>query len=297
MQQHCILELDGQPAGRLFGFQGGRPETETVQEKFGPDVLIHKHIAAVRYGDITLVCGAGTSRRFYDWVAASFSRSYQRKNGALVKLDFQQVEVARIDFFDALVTEVVLPELDRAEKKAAAILVKIAPERTTLTRGGKHAHVGAFVSPLAKPWFVKDFRLRISGLENECNHVTHVHSLSLTQKVTEVPVGEFRAPYREPTQVESPNLVIGIPEVHASGFFKWFEDFVVRGKSAPSNEKHGTLEYLAPGSSQTYFRFDLRGLGIFKIAPNPARPGIRHVKIEMYCEEMPFSYGSAACGG
>src|SRR5947209_7033946 len=76
------LELDGINAGWLFNAEGGQAGADVVTEKLGPDHIAKKHIAGVKYDDITLVFGTGMSKAVYNWMNDSFMHNYSRKNGA-----------------------------------------------------------------------------------------------------------------------------------------------------------------------------------------------------------------------
>jgi hypothetical protein len=61
-------------------------------------------------------------------------------------------------------------------------------------------------------------------------------------------------------------------------------------------EKTAMLEYLSPDLTTVLFTLTLEHCGVFKLSPDKIEAGvesIRRVKVEMYCEEIKFSYGSA----
>ncbi len=262
MLQNYIIELDGRPAGRFFEFAGGGAQADVAIEKQGADKISRKHIASIKYQDMVLACGTGMSRDFYQWIA--------------------------------LVTALVLPELDASTKKAAVMIVSIRPEITRSAAAEGSAKPGVYVSTLPRAWNISDFRLKIDGLENECRHVTHIDSLKLGQKIALDAIGESRDYSQEGGALEYSDLVIRLPESFATGFYKWFDDFVVKGNT--SFEKGGTLEFFAPSSSKAYFGIEFSGLGI-ESAKGPS--GLRSktslpVTVSMYCESMKFYAGPSA---
>ena len=294
MLQNYIIELDGRPAGRFFEFAGGGAQADVAIEKQGADKISRKHIASIKYQDMVLACGTGMSHDFYQWIADTFAGSFARKNGAVVQLDGKHTPVGRLEFMSALVTALVLPELDASTKKAAVMTVSIRPEMTRSAAAERSAKPGVYISTLPKAWNISDFRLKIDGLENECRHVTHIDSLKLGQKIVLDAIGESRDYSQEGGALEYSDLVIRLPELFATGFYKWFDDFVVKGNS--TFEKRGTLEFFAPSSSKAYFGIEFSGLGI-ESAKGPS--GLRSktslpVTVSMYCESMKFYAGPSA---
>ena len=174
--------------------------------------------------------------------------------------------------------------------------VKISPELTRSTGAEASAKPGVYISSLPKAWNISDFRLRVDGLETDCAHVTQIDSLSLGQKVAEDYIGDSREAQKEATSLEYPDVVIRLPEMYATGFFKWFDDFVAKGNNSPQFEKKGTLEVFAPHSSKAYFGLQFSGLGIKEIAGSSAlrtKTGLP-VTIALYCESMKFYAGPSA---
>src|SRR5438105_15652992 len=90
------VELDGIMAGWVWSAEGGHATSDVVLEKIGPDHIQKKHIAGVKYEDITISCGTGMSKGFYTWIQSSFLHNYQRKNGAIIGDDYNFHELSRL---------------------------------------------------------------------------------------------------------------------------------------------------------------------------------------------------------
>jgi phage tail-like protein len=286
------LELDGVMAGWLHSAEGGHATSEVVTEKIGPDQLQKKHIAGVKYEDITLSVGLGMSQPFYEWIKATLSHQYSRKSGAIITCDFNDREVSRLEWSNALITEVGFPALDAASKDTAKITIKISPESSRLTtnRGGASPARGAS-SKAQKTWLPSNFRLQIPNVD--CTHVNTIEAITVKQRVTGNAAGEMRNYQKEPASVEVPNLVITLPESQAQGFMTWHHDFAIRGQQ--QEERQGTLEYLTPDLREALFTLRFQRLGIFKIGPaKPASDGTRRVKAEMYFDGLRFTYTPSA---
>ena len=289
---HFALELDNKAGGWLFTVEGGMAQTEVVNEKIGSEHLIHKHISTVKYDDITVTCGPAMSREFYNWITDSFEGNYSRQNGAIVAADYNFQEVMRLNFFSGLVTEVGFPALDASSRDMARLTVKISPEYTRLETSGGASIAGSkyAIDPVkAKRWLTRNFRCSVDGID--CSRVSKVEAITIKQKVTEVPLGEFRDAYREPTIIEYPNVVFSLPESHADGFFKWYKSFVLEGNCDVGDEKHGSIEFLHEDMQRVSCRIDLKHLGLVKVSLDKGEASsdkIRMVKVEMYCEKMEF---------
>lgn len=296
MLQNFLLELEGKAAGRFFDAKGGSVEAEVVVESVGQGPIRHKHLAGVKYQDITLTCGTGMSRAFYEWLGTTFGGATSRKSGAIVKLNRQQAPVARLEFKDALVKSLILPALDQSHRSEAFMTVSISPEYTRSTPAEQSQKLGIYASQLPKAWNINDFRLKIDGLYNECVHVSRVGQINLGQKIVEVEIGSMRDAVKEAAKVEYSDLVIRLPGRFADGFYKWLDDFVVKGNNNAENEKAGVLEFFAPNSTKAYFELGFTGLGIYKLEGTSAldQKTALPITVTMFCEGMTFRAGPSA---
>jgi hypothetical protein len=283
------IEIGGFSAGWVYSYEGGLGSADVVDEKSGPDNIKHKHIANIKYNDITISCGASMTEPFSDWITSSFSRDYMRKDGALIDADFNLNETGRLNFHEALVTEIGLPACDASSKEAARLNLKLSPEWTEVKRkaGPKVVGYDRAKKNSQKRWLTRNFHIEIDGIN--CRRTRKVEGITLVQKVTEVPLGEFRSGYREPAQVDYPNVVITIPEVDADGLYAWYEDFIVKGNCRPDNERTGSLDYLCENIIDPVASLNFNGLGLFKLTADKAESGtdnVRSVKAEFYCESI-----------
>jgi hypothetical protein len=296
MQQDYLLELDGKPAGRLFGFSGGAVEADVVTERVADGNISGKHIANTRIQDIVLKCGTGMSHAFYDWIGKSFGGAAERKGGAIVKLDQKQQEAGRLEFQDAIAKSLSLPELSKGSNADAVLTVSISPELTRSKAGGGKASLGVYVSALPSAWNVGSFRMTIPGFETVTANISKIDAMTLGLKVVDDTIGQKRLPAKLAGKIDYPNLTFYIPEAHADKLYDWFEDFVVKGNNLNSSEKMGTIEYFAPTSAKAYFTLNCKNLGIFAIKSESGMrtKTMQPVTVSLYCESMNFSAGAAA---
>jgi hypothetical protein len=137
--------------------------------------------------------------------------------------------------------------------------------------------------------------LNIDGLD--CTRVNKIEPLSVKQKITTNSLGETNIYGIEPTGLELPHLVITLPESHAEAFYKWEEDFLLRGNCSAECEKTATLFYLTPDLKDVLFSISMANIGIFKLTADKLDAGsesLRRVKAEMYVEEFTFNFENGA---
>jgi len=281
------LELGGASAGSLKSVEGGGVSGEVVAEKQGPDGVVRKHLAGVKYEDITVNCGTGMSKAFYGWLSDTLDRRTPRQDGAIVGAD-------RLNFYHGLVTELGFPALDASSKEQASLTVTISPEYTRRVTGkGAGLSSSGLKGQKVEQWLRSSFRLRIDGLD--CTRVRSIDAFTVRQKVSESAVGELRDYATEPPSLEVPNLVVTVAEAFADSFHEWLDDFVIKGNNGSGSEKNGTLEYLSPALRDAHFTLTFRNLGIFRLTPLSADPrSVRSVRAEMYCEQLSLQTGASA---
>jgi phage tail-like protein len=290
--QNFIIELDGQPAGRLFGMSGGGVHADIITTSVGSSFQAHKHIGQIKFEDMTVTCGTGMAQAFYDWIGNSFGGSTKRKNGAIVALNFNAKPLSRIEFQNALIGSVEFPECDAGSKDAAHITVMISPEMTRHLTDNLTQNTGVYTSGLPKGWHVNDFKLTIDGLESDCKYVSSIGAMRLGRKLTVSTIDESKDEGPE----EYSDLVVTVPNNHADGFYQWFQDFVEKGRSSSANEKKGLLQFFAPNASNPYFSLELQGLGPYAMDsvrpmdPKTAMP----LTFRFYCNGVKFSAGASA---
>jgi len=291
------IDIAGNFAGWVQNVEGGQATSDVVEEKMGPDHIIRKHIAGVKYEDISVSCGTGMSSQFYDWIKASFDHQYMRKDGAVIAANYNHKEMQRMSFFHALITSIGFPALDASSKDSAKMTIKFHPETTRVTTslGGGPSISGTFNQANQKKWLPANFRLSIPGLDT--TRVNKIEAITAEQKNVEHAVGQMRDYEQEPAHLKIPNLVVTFPESHSEAWYAWHEDFVIKGNNGDDKEKTFILEYLTPNLQEVLFTLTGSHVGIFKLTPDKVEAGsenIRRLKAEMYVEEMTFQYSGSA---
>jgi phage tail-like protein len=290
------IELDGAFAGWVREVSGGDATADVITEKIGPDWVVRKHIGSARYEDITINCGAGMSKGFYEWIGKMLTNQSSRKNGAIVMTDYNYAPVSRLEFSNALLSDVAFPALDAAAKDPARMTIKIAPEYTRLKKGGSSsAPLKSDAAPRAqKQWVSSNFRLTIDAVD--CSRVSKIDAITIRQVVAENSVGQLRDPENFPTHLDIANLAVTVAESGAQDFYNWHEDFVVKGNAGQDGEKNATIEMLSTDLKTVLFTLTLKHLGIYRLAQERSEPSgdaVRRLRAEMYCEETQFDYSGA----
>lgn len=234
------LEIGGIKAGWIQSIEGGHATSDVVTEKLGADHVVHKHIAGVKYEDITVNCGTGMSKAFYEWIKASFDRRHARVDGAIHSADYDGNIVSTMDFFHGLLTEVGFPALDAASKDGAKMTLKFAPELTRHKKGSGKVDVAAHTLGKGeqKKWQPAGFRFDYAGCGEPCKEAVRLSNVYV--KLGAPPAtGQTAAPLR------TSNIVVTMPP--PQDLMRWAADASVRD---------GTLEYLM-GDGSVYVAFRL----------------------------------------
>jgi hypothetical protein len=272
------VALDGASVGWVTPPQGGEAFADVVTEKLGGDHIAHKHIANVKYNEFSLGAAVGTSKGFYNWIKASFDRSYLRKNGSVVAADFNFKAVASANFFDALVTEITIPALDATAKDPAYMVLKAAP---TATRFQPPSGQPAGNPPPKPPPL--NFKLTIDGLDT--SRVSKIESFTVKQSVATDDAGT------PSVELDIPDLSIWVDADPKATWPAWEDDFLIKGNNDQTHERSGSLSFLDQKSSEL-FRLSFSNLGVFRGTPS-ATPDGYPVKWELYCEDMGMAFGDA----
>jgi hypothetical protein len=284
------FELDGILLDFVKSVEGGFARADVVQERLGQSHLPKKHLANLKYSDIVMQCDPLMPEPLQKWIAASLAMTSVRKNGAIITADLDMKERSRLEFFNALLSELTIPACDASSREAGVLTVKLAPEYTRPV-AGKGSQLPAYLggAKQQKTWLPSNFRLQIQGLEAACTRINKIDALTIKTKVAENPIGELRDYEKEPTSLELPNLVMTLPEADAAPFYQWFDDFVVKGNMGDDKERAGFLELLSPDFKTVLLRVNFSHLGIFSFSPikrEANADGIARVKVEMYCEQI-----------
>lgn len=282
------LALDNAQVGVLKSTDGGGAVGVVVEEAVGADRFAQKHIGNVKYEEFTMQFGFSMNKAVYDWIAASWTADYLRKDGAVVAADFKGDVQSERRFFDALITETGIPACDGSSKEPGYLTLGFAAEYTQDVKASGTLSVGT----KQKLWLASNFRLEIGGVD--CTRVNKIDAFTVKQGVVTDEIGEEREYEREPGKIEFPNLSVTFAAVSAQSWTEWFDDFVINGNNGQDKEKNGRLVFLSPTLQEQLAEIKFFNLGIFKLDSEAGEPNAdapARMTAELYCERMEFMYG------
>lgn len=286
---NLMLELDGQTAGFVRSVQGGNAFADIIAEPVGPDLIQRKRPGPVRFEDLVIdVAVDRDAKALNGWITDTLAKGPIQHNGAISFADFNFAEVKRLEFFNAVLTEVTLPAADAVEgKKAALLTLRITPQTTRLA-GGAGKKLSTLGSK-SRGVLASNFRFNVQGLEQACKRISKVDQITAKRAVAGASVGQEK--FRQPSAagpLDCSTVRITLPEADAGPFYQWFDDTVMKGR--PDGERPALLEWLDPTLQTVLATVQLGSLGIVRYAPEKTEAGAEargpRVQIDMYCETI-----------
>jgi T4-like virus tail tube protein gp19 len=290
------MELNGQLAGWIYSAEGGHATSDVVVQPVGADRVQTKHIGGITYEPITVKFGNGMSTTYYQWIQATLAGQPARQNGAIVTCDYNFNEQSRLEWLNAIVTEIGFPACDAASKDAAMMTLKFAPEQTRIL-GKATGTIGTRYKGSAvvqKKWLPSNFRLKIDGLD--CSKVSRIEAITASVRSATGPTSLAIAQHAAAPLQQISNLVVTLAEASAETFYAWYKASIIQGNTAQA-QKSGQLEYLSPDLTNAIFALTFPRLTILKWTPLPAPVGVttvRTVQIQMACASLGFAWNAAA---
>lgn len=277
------LELDGKSVGVVAAYQGGNVVADVIEYASGDALMRRKSLGGLHYEEIVLMTGLGMGTGFWEWVGTMVKGNPVRKSGAIVMADANFNVIRRMEFKDALITEVSLPTLDAATNDVAQMTIKFRAESTSLKPGTGNLAGG--VAAKQKAWLPSNFRIRIGDLP--CGRVSKIEALAIKQQVTEYREGDDNTIRLLPGQLEYPNLVLSFSAMDSSAWQAFFDDFVLNGNNGDDDELDGTLDLMGSDLKSVLARLHFLNLGIFRLALaeiDPSNTNIQRFQADFYSE-------------
>jgi T4-like virus tail tube protein gp19 len=282
-----VLEIDGQAVGSLSTVEGGEPFAAVIADPADANHVVRKRPGAVNYEPIRVSFGAGMGALLYQWMTELLKRNQLTKSGAIIFLDYNSVEQARLEFQNARITEIAFPAMDAASKDSARFTLTLQPEVTRFNKA-KASTKSPIISEKAKKVLKSsNFRLAIAG--SILDKIHKIDSITVKQALPD----DLRAAVVHPLEIS--NLAFTLPDGDAAPMFDWFEEFIIKGQI--NKERSGTVEFLEPDLSAALFTLTLSNLGIVRIHREVTADGaglLTGVRVECYCEGLAFSADKGA---
>jgi hypothetical protein len=282
------LDVGGYNVGFLKKFSGMAMEADIVANDLGPDNEQKKHVSNIKWTAGKATVGIGMGKGMYDWIKQSFDKSYSMKNGWLVSGDFNYKAQTRLDFEDALITEVVVPKLDGSSKDAAYFDITFEPERVRWSKGGQE-DIRSNIGVKQKAWLCSNFRYEMEPLPT--SRVASIDSFTWKCAIAADQIGIHREPTKHPAKVTVPDLKVSISmadhQAWADDARKWFID----GNHEDGNEYTGRIVFLGPDMKKELGDITLTHVGFKKFSKDDLEANsekIARFQVELYVEKMEF---------
>ncbi|MBV8756292.1 MAG: phage tail protein [Deltaproteobacteria bacterium] len=289
---HFELSIDGHPTtAYLKSVDGGYVKQALVDEGVGGDLHRAKHASVAEIDPISFEFGIAGANNVLKWIQQSWSKEWSRRNGVITHADFNLNKQIEHEFYEALITETTFPTLDGASKDAAYLKVKVQPEKVITKVNPSSQKIGQATGngqSKQKMWMCSGFRLNIQDID-EMKFANKIDSFTIKQGVKKLYVGSERYPTIEPTKIEFPHITGTIAVSYADKLFKWYEDYVVKGKRDPKAQRTGSIEFLSTDRSKTLFEIDLYEVGLISLSVMQSTANsdqIKRVKFELYVGRM-----------
>lgn len=288
-----MLDVGGYNVGFLKKFSGMAMEADVVSNDLGPDNIQKKHVANIKWTPGKATVGIGMGKGMYDWIKGSFDKAYVPKHGSLVSGDFNYKAQTRLDFEDALITEVTVPKLEGASKEAAYFDVTFEPERVRWSKAQQEDIRANSIGPKQKSWLCSNFRVEIGdGKQLPCSRIASVNSFTWKCAVAADQIGIHREPTKHPAKVVVPDLSLSISmadhQPWADAAKKWFVD----GYHEEGDEMGGRIVFLGPDMKKELGEITLERVGFKKFSKDDLEANsekIARFTVELYVEKMAFT--------
>jgi hypothetical protein len=263
------LTLDGVVCGLVASAEGGDISAPVVGEASG--AFVQKKLGALVTEPIQLSFDLSLQKLVYEWIAASWEGKSSAKNGSVVELDVDHKAATELAFEKAVIASTTIPPMDAASKAPGVLRVRL-DAAVTMRRPAS----GPAVAPMPKQklWLPANFRFQVDGLDT--THVSKIGPMTVSSS-------------KEGT-IDFPDVRVLLAATTAKSWVDWHEEFVIEGKSDPSNEKAGSLDFLAPDLQTKLGTVRFFGLGIHRLTREPATERaatqIPRMIAELYCQRM-----------
>ena len=269
------LELDGVNAGWSPHVSGGYPAFDVVSG-VGSDGALHKQIGKPKYEDFNVTVGTGMSKAFYSWMKDAYDHKYSRKNGAIVAADFNYKEKSRRNFFDALITEIVMPHLDGASKDAAKMVVNFQPGSVQASPDPTVYNIPNL--PALNGWFQSDFLVTMPDFPNV-----------VVEKVSRVKVKFFWDRDLQASTGENVDNVVLVVRANGVQALNAYLQNELKGASKPTSLD---IQYFSLDGT---LDLNMAGVGVCSVTPEVGADltDTKRFRVELYVEGISFKYTPA----
>lgn len=266
----------------------GKLSNEIITHNLGGTIIQKKHAGKMKHDPITLEVGVGMGKALYEWIKNSFNGKHERMNGEVLIANHDYQVMRRMEFVNALVTEVSIPACDGAGKDPMYFTVKFQPETVRYSDGS--GNIGSVkVGEKQKMWLSNNFRFDAAGLPTK--HLRKVDSIKWTQKVQEHAVGEFIESQYEGTAAECGDIKMTLATTDYKQYYDLARSWFFEGKKTEADERAMALEILAQDAKEVVGTIGFKNCGLkeFTFAALEAnKDAISTFDVTWYTEQYTF---------
>ena len=286
------LSLDDHPVtSYLKSLDGGFVKHALVDEGIGGDLHHIKHASVAEIDPISFEFGMSGAESVLKWIQQSWNKQFMFRNGSCIHADDKYKQQIEHQFWQALITETTFPTLDGASKDPVMLKVKMQPSKveTKVAEGPKLAPGNSGKGKSKhKDWMCSAFRLSIDQID-DMRFTNKIDGFTIKQGVKKLYTGADRFPELAPTKLEFPHITGTIAMAYAKELFKWYDDYVVKGKSDAGAQKTGSIEFLSTDRKKSLFTIRLYDVGLVSLSVMPSTANadqIKRAKFELYVGRM-----------
>jgi hypothetical protein len=181
---------------------------------------------------------------FYPWINEFFVAKSTPKTVKIYLLTKNNKEKKVRKFYDAIITEVKFPTLDRSSRKSGYLTVKVKTEREHFAKVKNVKHK---LGTGPKLWSPSNFSLVIDGLH--CKHVSKIDGFSIKQKV------------KGTAELSDLSLTISMRDWEA-----WNKRYnAIKGIEKTSNEISGSITFLGPDMKTELSAINISGVRLVSL--------------------------------
>jgi hypothetical protein len=279
---HFAVELNGAFAGWIVS---GELKTKTETVRVGGRDLAGLPVPEKEVSEpatlITLRCGTGMSRTFYEWIQQSLAHRPAALNGAIMTCDFNDKVTSRFDWTGGVISGVQFPPLDAASRNPGELTINIQAQ-SSRRQAGSSAVLGKFNSRGAgNKWLESVYRFNSAGYGGALSYVSIVESLVLTPASAQ---GSF---------------VFALPSARAKPISDSYDAFVhrtVEGNRGPDVQ----LGFLTPDLRENLFTLTFLSTMVTQLTAGAVRTRGSEtpdfVTARMGFSDFRFDFGNGALG-
>ena len=228
-----VIELAGKLAGTVSSLQLPGYRVDKVMVPAGPNRPAHG-VAQVSITPLDAAFNLTQSNALTDWVL-SLPRGGQAQplDGAALVLDFNNKLTRRVEWTEALVTELRLPELDAASKVAFSVGVSWLPSTVSFAKASGEVIA---LPPISKTKALLLSNFRVQGLPFDGKFVSRISLPTVTATVA--------APKPEYAQMNLGEVRLVLSAISRDSALAWVQQVVADGQIADKEALSFSVELL-----------------------------------------------------